>query len=392
MPGLRLAGQALALLVWVTAVRADVLSPAEQKQLIQRIQTLPVRELEAALPAVPMQQWLRQTLGLQPGDDWQLGSCDLKPDYADADGVQMCVEVRSVPDPGGFGLRLHILVGTYGRGVFGTPSVHSQSFMWRWCETDPGSGALRNMRRIGTLSDIPRQVAEMRSQRCAAADQPELTAARYYSSYLSSIKTHPKLRYSFETLLGYLSRLNRVLLRSIGGTSAIERLSDRQLQQVQKLAEGVIVNRDEVLIVTPDSRSFLGLAKKFGVPADVAFFERLDQTYGGTAWPAYTQRVTDVTACTDFASGKLVSLYRAWSTFRAKYPEDYIDEAGERLREIERRVSEDTCACGAREGVEKELKALARAFPKSAIHSRAVKRLVAIEKGRSGLRFNCAPN
>lgn len=87
-----------------------------------------------------------------------------------------------------------------------------------------------------------------------------------------------------------------------------------------------------------------------------------------------------------------MSLYREWAAFRAKYPDDYIDEAGEELREIERNVIESTCACGDRESVVNELTAFARAIPKTAIHSRTMKRLDAIGKGKSDLRFNCVPN
>lgn len=76
-------------------------------------------------------------------------------------------------------------------------------------------------------------------------------------------------------------------------------MSDAAFERMQALAEGVIISREEALIVEPDSRAFYALAQKYGRRTDVAFFWIFEQTYGGTAWPSYVQQLTDVTGCTD---------------------------------------------------------------------------------------------
>jgi hypothetical protein len=119
-----------------------------ERQIIRSTREVSARTLDASLPAVPLTRWLVDAVGVDPGTTWDLGDCDLKPDPPEpADGYPMCVTAYAARS--GIGIRLHILVGTSKRGVFGVPKVHEQSFMGcgQWDQQF-------HFRKIRRLSDI----------------------------------------------------------------------------------------------------------------------------------------------------------------------------------------------------------------------------------------------
>lgn len=374
---------------WLDCEGRELPKP-EIRQLVARIRRLPANALDPSQPAVPLERWLEETIPSLSPQEWDISDCDLKPNFAESSDVwPLCIVARVSPDPGGFGIRLHILVGTYGRGALCNPSVHSQSFMWQWCDQPAEKIPTRDLHTIRALSDIRAWIRERATEPCEVEEE---AVARGYSLSLGATRsgTPSPPGIPLDDLLGDVRTMKRRLMREIGDETVLEGMSDAAFERMQALAEGVIISREEALIVEPDSRAFYALAQKYGRRTDVAFFWIFEQTYGGTAWPSYVQQLTDVTGCTDFASGKLVALYRWWWSFREKHPEDYVEEVRAQMSEIERRVGEDTCACDGRAGVIRELSAFAKAFPSSPAHVRVVKRLDAIAQGKADVRFNCA--
>ncbi len=133
-------------------------SPAVQRQMVANTKRLSAQALDSTQAAVPLEQWLHETLGPKATLEWEVGDCDLKPEYPEPpDGHSMCVAVRASLPPR-IGLRLHVLVGTFKRGVFGQPSIEKQSFM--------GCSSLVDgpVASISRLADIPRTIESFSSK------------------------------------------------------------------------------------------------------------------------------------------------------------------------------------------------------------------------------------
>ena len=124
--------------------------------MVANTKRLTAQALDSTQAAVPLEQWLRETLGPKATLEWEVGDCDLKPaDPAPPDGNPMCVAVRAGL-PQRIGLRLHVLVGTFERGVFGQPSVEKQSFMA--CSSSKRFITTLPFRAVHSLADIPRTI------------------------------------------------------------------------------------------------------------------------------------------------------------------------------------------------------------------------------------------
>ena len=133
-------------------------SPAVQRQMVTNTKRLSAQALDSTQAAVPLEQWLHETLGPKATLEWEVGDCDLKPEYPEPpDGYSMCVAVRASVPPR-IGLRLHVLVGTFKRGVFGPPSIEKQSFMGCSSLVDGPFAS------VSRLADIPRNIETFSSK------------------------------------------------------------------------------------------------------------------------------------------------------------------------------------------------------------------------------------
>ena len=129
-----------------------------QRQMVTNTKRLSAQALDSTQAAVLLEQWLHETLGPKATLEWEVSDCDLKPDYPEPpDGYLMCVAVRASLPPR-IGLRLHVLVGTFKRGVFGQPSIEKQSFMGCSSLVDGPFAS------ISSLADIPRNIESFSSK------------------------------------------------------------------------------------------------------------------------------------------------------------------------------------------------------------------------------------
>jgi hypothetical protein len=180
-------------------------------------------------------------------------------------------------------------------------------------------------------------------------------------------------------------------LTSLGETlpRALESLSDRDFQQLQRDLPGAIVNREEVVFVEPNFEYFVKLAASRGDTADRSFFAALKETYPESIWPSYIEQQTDYSGCTAFGSGKLVEAYRVWSQFQSDFPNRYASAVRRELDRIGHELADSTCACGDLTSIRSELQRFIELFPKSSIRARVEERLNLLTLGKSGIRVRC---
>ena len=75
-------------------------------------------------------------------------------------------------------------------------------------------------------------------------------------------------------------------------TQKLESLGDEEFQNVQQLP-GLLINREEVVLIKPNVDYFAKLAASRGDEADRTFFAALKTTYPESVWPSYVEQQTD---------------------------------------------------------------------------------------------------
>jgi len=171
-----------------------------------------------------------------------------------------------------------------------------------------------------------------------------------------------------------------------------EKLGEQPDEYADAKLEGFDVSVGEVTGVSLEPDFFLKLARKKGMPADIAYFENLERTYrGGGDLPVYRQIMNDVMACERFEEPELIPIYRAWKEYAAKYPKSYVEEVKRELDGIESMMVTSTCACGSKEEVLSGLARFLRAFPDSAVAPRLRARLQVLEAGAPNIKYQCVP-
>lgn len=156
------------LIACCVSVELFAATEARDAKIIAAIRTMSAQALDPAQADVPLEQWLREITRNRNDFEWAIGGCDLKPTSDDLSEHPLCVEIRTRRQ-GGAGMRLHVLVGTFGAGATGTPVVHPQSFVWRWCTDCSWELALRECTVFGvdSLSRIAEAANALESkQRC----------------------------------------------------------------------------------------------------------------------------------------------------------------------------------------------------------------------------------
>ena len=147
---------------------------------------------------------------------------------------------------------------------------------------------------------------------------------------------------------------------------------------------------EESLLVGPDPRFFLDLARRRGTAVDEEFFTLLRDTYHADGVTRrYTVPRSDVSVCHVFDHPDLESLYRNWTRFWATHPRAYADAVDREVKALEDMVAQSTCACGDRESVEAGLERFLKSFPRSPVERQVRARLERLRAGTSDFRFRC---
>jgi hypothetical protein len=154
------------------------------------------------------------------------------------------------------------------------------------------------------------------------------------------------------------------------GLVNMESISEAEYERLSERLPGILLNREEVVIIEADSSVFLPLARAKGLEADRDFMRVYFRTYPD-AWPVYIRQETDFSGCMEYGSGLLVELYGEWRGFLARHTGRYVGEAAEQMREFERAFLEPGGACGSRETVRREIRLFLSRFPEDPNASRA---------------------
>lgn len=169
----------------------------------------------------------------------------------------------------------------------------------------------------------------------------------------------------------------------------LEQLSDQDYISVEGGMRGYVVNREEVILVEPDTRFFSKLAGAVGTPQDRLYFEFMLKVRPNGYWPGYVTRQTDAGGCVEFGIGSLAALYRDGSAMLPKLGRYYRRELETTIADIGREVTTGTCACGKTSTVVKELRTFLEANPTAPIARTVKTRMKALERGADAVTENC---
>jgi hypothetical protein len=161
----------------------------------------------------------------------------------------------------------------------------------------------------------------------------------------------------------------------------MEDITEGEYARLCDRLRGVLLNREEVVIVEADSAAFLPLARQKGLEPDRAFMDVYFRTVP-VAWPSYIVQETDFSGCAEYGTGKLVALYGAWKEYRRKHPKNYARAATLQLEEIQGYLADVGNPCGGADLVERELQLFLNRFPKESIAPKVRDELSAIRAGR----------
>jgi hypothetical protein len=222
----------------------------------------------------------------------------------------------------------------------------------------------------------------------AQAPPPDQAAVKAYRSAISAAEDRGTPR-GIETAFDALQAMGVALRREQNGQSILESLSAEAFTELSRELKGVVITRDEAIVVEPDVHYFQTLAARRGDDADRAFFRALRATYPGSVWPLYIEQQTDVGGCTRFGSRSLVETYATWSAFQRRYARRYLRAASREAGAVLDALTGSTCACGTLPMVEQELRDALGAIRPSSARARVTRRLEDLRAGRSGIRPGC---
>jgi hypothetical protein len=228
-------------------------------------------------------------------------------------------------------------------------------------------------------------LALMASPQLSAPDQTTI------DSYRSSVAAAQAgtLAGGIEAAFAGVARLHDLFMRTQNGTTVLESLTEAEYTRLQRGLPGIVLGREEVLLVVPDVAFFSRLAGARGDAADRAFFAALTATYPTSVWHVYSERQTDYSGCTRFGSLSLVETYGAWSDFARRYPGRYAKAVKDETEAVVRELTGSTCACGETSGVERELDQFVRRFPASSVRPDVERRLQSVRTGQAAIRVRC---
>ena len=169
----------------------------------------------------------------------------------------------------------------------------------------------------------------------------------------------------------------------------IEDLSETDYEVVVKNMKGFLVNREEVIVIEPDTVYFAALAKKHGIEIDSLYFQFLREVRPEGFWPVYLLPQTDFGGCIRYGEGHLANLYSKGKSLLPKMTGYYARETTKILRELSNKLTSGTCACGDRQSVIRELTLFLELNKGSEIAGKVKNRLEDIQKQGSSMRYHC---
>lgn len=101
--------------------------PARDQRAIELARQIPVSMLEAGLPNQPLVQWLAEAAGAGAKIDWEVNDCGEQTGNPDLDrgrDFPLCVEAIAKLANGRIA-NVFVVVGTFQKGIAGTPSLWS---------------------------------------------------------------------------------------------------------------------------------------------------------------------------------------------------------------------------------------------------------------------------
>jgi hypothetical protein len=169
----------------------------------------------------------------------------------------------------------------------------------------------------------------------------------------------------------------------------IERFSPEDYASVEKNMKGYVVNREEVILVEPDTRFFSKLAGKIGTAHDQLYFNYLLKVMPDGFWPVYITRQTDVGGCIDYGNGSLSTLYKEGTGIAPKLAGYYREQIDRTLEDIAEQLTAGACACGTIASVKIELQAFLDMNPKASIVEKVRARMDSLQRKSHRVRENC---
>lgn len=193
-------------------------------------------------------------------------------------------------------------------------------------------------------------------------------------------------RRSIEPLHAQAQAICRRLLAPAGVMNLLESLDQSDYDELEKNLKGVSFTRYEVVVAEPDAKFFQDLAERKGLDADREFFETMREL---GQFPAYFERLTDVTACVKYGEGHTVRLYGALRRFRQRHPDAYAETLSRQMEKIPDDLSR-AGACGSKEAALAELRQFIRSYPDTPAAAKLKEFVQSIESGSRDFAFDLA--
>ncbi len=214
-------------------------------------------------------------------------------------------------------------------------------------------------------------------------------AIESYRSAIAAAEARAEPR-GVESALAALRNLELLLHASVPGgrRSVLESLSEAEFAMVHQLP-GVMVRREEILMVKPDPDFLVELSALVGDEADQRFAAALAAAHHYGRWHVYIQPQTDYGGCIDFEQGRLLETYLAWTAMERHFPNRYVSAVARERYAVVEAITKSNCACGDKASVVRELQRIARAVPPADSILDGVERQLAALDARSEFRFHC---
>lgn len=167
-------------------------------------------------------------------------------------------------------------------------------------------------------------------------------------------------------------------------------LSETDYKFVKKHLKGFVVNRQEVIVVEPDTAFFRALAEKHGTDNDRLFSQFLHEWMPAGTWPVYINLQTDFGGCTRFGDGFLAELYLKGNKLLPQMTGYYAREITKIVKEVSFELTAGTCACRDRQSVIKEFEMFLDFNSGSELSGAIKNRLEKVREKRDSIRYYCS--
>jgi hypothetical protein len=165
------------------------------------------------------------------------------------------------------------------------------------------------------------------------------TPSAEWKTTLDDYKTNLAAHHVEKTFLD-AARLEQELLPVLDKLSA----DDYTLLQ-DTAAGGMQLNRKGVIFVHPDADFFLKMARDYGDPADVNFFESYQKSFPNGPMPSWVKLTDNGGACVDAQGNDFPSRLRDWRIYQARFPQNYTSYVQMLLRGMQADSADPSRQC-----------------------------------------------